>query len=850
MKLPPVFRTSDIFNPAWLLCVWIIGWPAASLAQPGDELNFFRQEIQPLLVQNCFECHGTGKHKGGLRLISRQSVLQGGDTGPAVNLDDPEASLLLDMISYRDDDHQMPPSGKLDQEEIEKLRTWVAMGLPYDPAAEKEPDPHAEAGESAGYQTEVNERTRNYWAFRPIVKSVPSEVSPKEWNEHPIDAFIAASLNEAGLVPNGPASRQQWIRRAYYNLIGLPPTLEEVTAFENDPSSNAFEKVVDRLLRMPQYGEKWGRHWLDLVRYAETNGYERDGRKPEAWRYRDYVIQAFNLDKPYDDFIREQLAGDELDEVSIDSVTATGFQRLGIWDDEPADPDQAYYDGLDDVLSTTSQVFLGLTVGCARCHDHKIDPIPQRDYYRMLGFFHNTLNNIQQRAFKKSAYTLNTLREIASQAERERHETLTREHQEQLKSITEKVSAYEAKIAATFSNPEKEDAADKRTRELLLEQKREQALDATELADYVQAKEQDRQLRGKRIPPLPKALAIRENGRQAPDTHVLIRGNAHVKGEKVQPGYLSVLGFDDPEIPPAPEGSDSSGRRRVLANWIVSPDNPLTARVIANRIWYYHFGRGIVRSPNNFGQNGEAPTHPELLDWLAAELIENGWSLKQFHKTLMLTRTYRMSSAYHAGNAQLDSENDYFWRFPMRRLTAEEIRDSIINLSGILNLKMGGPSVYTEVPQEVLATASRPNNAWGRSNPDERNRRSVYVFVKRSLHEPVLKAFDFADTDSSCAVRFTTTVPTQSLTMLNSKFTNDQAVTFAERLRQEAGTDRAGQVELGLGLVFNRQPTEREIADGLAMMTEIQQTSELTEEQALERFCLMAINLNEFIYLD
>ena len=425
-----------ISNSCWIVVLMValhLGRPSLSAAGSPEDLEFFREEIHPLLQANCFDCHGAEKRKGGLSLISRQSILSGGDSGPAVSLEEPAGSLLLDMISYRDSNREMPPSGKLDEEDIQRLARWVALGVPYDPELEQEDAAHEEEG--AGFRTTIDEVTRNYWAFRPIRKPDPPSTSHEGWNEHPVDAFVAARLEEAGLAPNPPAPRGQWIRRAYYNLIGLPPTLEAVEAFESDASPDAYQKVVDYLLSRPQYGEKWGRHWLDLVRYAETNGYERDGRKPEAWRYRDYVIRSFNQDKPYDVFIQEQLAGDEMDQVTTDSIIATGYQRLGIWDDEPADPDQAYYDGLDDVLSTTSQVFLGLTVGCARCHDHKIDPIPQRDYYRMLGFFHNTLNNITPGRFKKSPYTLNTLRTIASPEEIADHEARSKAYSDKLAAL-------------------------------------------------------------------------------------------------------------------------------------------------------------------------------------------------------------------------------------------------------------------------------------------------------------------------------------------------------------------------------------------------------------------------------
>ena len=819
------------------------------MGAPGDDLSFFREQVYPILRENCLKCHGD-KVKGGLILSSRQGILSGGDSGPAVSMSDPESSLLLDMISYRDGDHEMPPKQKLLASEIEVLTKWVVTGLSYAPELETEHDSAEEEHSASGYLTKIDEQTRNYWAFKSIESPEIPTVDLEGWDENPLDAFVLSKLKQAGLEPNRPANRQQLIRRAYYGLIGLPPSIEEVAAFESDESPDAFEKVIDHLLSLPQYGEKWGRHWLDLVRYAETNGYERDGPKAEAWRYRDYVIGAFNEDKPYDQFVREQLAGDELSEVTRDSLIATGYQRMGIWDDEPADPDQAYYDGLDDVVSTTSSVFLGMTVGCARCHDHKIDPIPQKDYYRMMAFFHNTLNNIQQRQFKKSPYTLNTLRVIADDAEKARHEVEKKKHETELRQLEERVNQFEKLISESFSNAEKEDAADRRTRESLYREKRAEVLDESQLESYIISKQSLKELKRKRLPGLSSALSMSENGREAPDTYVLVRGNAHAKGDLVKPGYPSVLGFRDPIIPPAPEGINSSGRRLVLANWITSPENPLTARVIANRIWYFHFGRGIVRSPSNFGQNGDQPTHPELLDYLAGTMIRQGWSMKAFHKTLMLSKTYQMSSQGSEQGLSEDPTNNLFWRFEMRRLTAEEVRDSIINVTGKLNLKMRGPSIYTDIPQEVLATASRPDIAWGQSSEEDRMRRSVYVYVKRSLNEPMLKAFDSADTDSTCAVRFATTVPTQSLTMLNSEFVNSNALEFAERIREEAGDSSREQIRLGLSLVMNRAPSENEVGDGLEMYRDIREEADLTDAQALDRFCLMALNLNEFVYLD
>ena len=833
-----------------ILATLSVGLPASvgQEAVSPAHLALFNDEALPVLQDNCMRCHGgEDKIKGGLNLTTREGLFAGGDGGEVIDLENPAESFLLEMISYKDADHEMPPKGKMSPKNIEILTRWVEAGAPFDPAFVFVPSEEHHGG---GFETEINEKTRNYWAFRPVGTPEPPIVADSEWAKHPIDAYIYAKLDEARLKPNPSAEKAELIRRAYYDLTGLPPTPAEVEAFVADESPDAYEGLIDRLLALPQYGEKWGRHWLDVARYAETNGYERDNPKENVWRYRDYVIRAFNEDKPYTQFIREQIAGDELDEVTADSIIATGFQRLGIWDDEPADPEQAFFDGMDDVVSVTSEAFLGMTMGCARCHDHKIDPIPQEDYYRFLAFFGNTLNNIEQRRFKKTAYTLNTQRVIATPEEVAAYEKVKREHDAEIESLEVSIAKIEERIESHFSNPEREDAADAKTRETLLRKWRTTALGAEELTGYMALKDRLRALERNKVPSLATALSIRENGRETVPVHVLLRGSAHSPAKEVQPGLPQVLGLPDPEIPtPAPD-AQSSGRRRVLADWIASDDNPLTARVMVNRAWHYHFGRGIARSPSNFGQNGDQPTHPELLDWLARDFMDNGWSLKQLHKRIMLSRTYQMSARGREDALAKDPNNDLFWRVDMRRLSAEEVRDSLLALTGKLNLKMGGPSIYSKVPDEVLATASRPDHAWGHSPEEEQNRRSVYIHVKRSLPEPMLKSFDSADTDASCAVRFTTTVPTQALTMLNGEFINEQAEMFADRLRREVGPDREQQVERALALVTSRDPERSEIDAGLAMIDDMEKGLGLDPETALDRFCLLAVNLNEFIYLD
>ena len=600
---------------------------------------------------------------------------------------------------------------------------------------------------------------RSHWSFQPVRPTVPPALATQKRGEvpgHAIDTFIAERLRQKGLSVPKAATRTALIRRVTYDLTGLPPTPEAVEAFVHDPSAQAWENLVDRLLESPHYGEKWGRHWLDLVRFAETNSYETDEAKPNAWRYRDYVIRAFNSDKPYNQFIREQLAGDELPDSGADGLIATGFYRLGIWDNDPADKELALYDQLDDLVATTGQVFLGLTVDCARCHDHKIDPISQRDYYSLLAFFRNI------HPYRNGGGT-----------------------------------------------------------------------DEVPLPGDKQA----------------KALAVTELGPVAPVTHLLRRGNPGSLGEEVQPGFPGVLGASLPTVIP-PASGRSSGRRRALADWIASPDNPLTARVIVNRVFQHHFGRGLVRTPSDFGVQGSLPTHPELLDWLAGYFIQEGWSLKRLHRLILTSQSYQASATPTAEALKADPANDLFSRFDMRRLTAEEIRDSVLWVGGSGNPRMYGPGMYVALPKEVLASQSVPGKGWGDSPKVEQARRSIYIHVKRSLLSPVLLSFDLAETDRSTPVRFATTQPTQALGMLNGSFFNEQARVLADRIRAEVGSQARAQVRRALHRVTTRPPSDLEISRGVALLELLTSEEGLGATAALDAFCLLAFNLNEFLYLE
>jgi hypothetical protein len=819
--------------------------PAAAVpgAEPSAEVvRFFESRVRPVLADNCFKCHADKKQRGGLRVDSRAALMTGGDRGAAMVPGKPDESLLLKAVRH-EDELKMPPSKKLTKEQIADLTRWVRMGAPW---------PAADSGVAAPSRREfhISERDRAHWAFQPVKRPAIPAVKDREWVRNPIDAFILTKLEAKGFRPNPPAAKRELIRRVYYDLTGLPPTPREVEEFVANSSPRAYENLIDRLLASPRYGEKWGRHWLDLVRFAETNSYERDGRKPNAWRYRDYVIRSFNDDKPYDRFLCEQLAGDEMaadpsrvlraDEAA-DAIIATGYYRLGIWDDEPTDRAQARYDGLDDIVATTGQVFLGLTVDCARCHDHKIDPIPQKDYYRLLSFFHN-INH-----YRNGGPTDET--PLGQDAEGKRaFEEQARARERRREELRSALDVFETDFRKLYEQVHGRRVGQDEIRPLVRAEGAK-LLGAERYQRYTeQRRELYAQLRAK--PSGEMALCVTESGSHAPDTFVLLRGNPHVKGDKVEPAFPEVLGGVKPVLPAPTPGARTTGRRLVLANWIASPDNPLTARVLVNRIWQYHFGRGIVRSSSNFGVQGDNPTHPELLDWLADEFVRRGWSMKALHRLILTSNAYRMSSRSNDKALSADPMNDLFWRFDMRRLTAEEIRDTILALSGMLNPKMYGPGIYTAIPREVLAGQSMPGSGWGTSPFEEQCRRSVYVHVKRSLLTPILESFDTAETDRSTPVRFVTTQPTQALALLNGEFVNRHAGLFAERLRREAGADIAKQVRLALTLATARPPSDAEVRRGVDLIAVLKAKEGVSDEIARKCFCLVMLNLNGFVYLD
>lgn len=971
--------------------------PAAADDEAGRA--YYAEKVFPILKEHCFKCHGEGHElKGDFRLTSREGLMHGGHYGAAYNADDPASSVLLEMVSYKDADHQMPPKGKLPEEALATLAHWMEMGAPYDPALEIK----GAATERRGFT--VKDEDREWWAYRSVSKAEPPQVGDVEWSKNGIDAFVRAQLEREGLTPNPPARPETLVRRLHYDLIGLPPSPEEVEAFvaasAKDPEA-AYAALVEDLLARPQYGEKWARHWLDLVRYAESNGFERDNPKPHIWRYRDYVVDAFNSNLPYDQFVIEQLAGDEIAEPTMRSLVATGYHRLMQWDDEPADREQHVYDVLADNVQITSETFLATSLNCARCHDHKADPISQKDYYSFMSFFkgvthyrtEGTLVNWADEGEKVAFETTRKEKLAALETEKTSVEAQIRSALEKagvlgqgtpapVTTLVEDARKGGAEWFYTTTNPSDDwrdvgfvnkswfkgrsgfghgkppgsvEVTEWKTPEIWMRANFGlETLPESLVLDIHHDEDVEVYLNGTRIYEakgyltkyetvvLPKtavnalqtgrnviavhcrqtgggqyidlalrtgvaaadsfenllagpglrehAPAIRKHGgkdlvgdykrihdeithwkkasagtainavtESGPDPGpmpVHARGSAHAPGEPMAPGVPAVLvsSGDDPH-PLASEavtrdGRASSGRRLELAKWIVDPANPLTSRVMVNRLWQHHFGRGLAPSTSDFGKLGEKPTHPELLDWLATKFIESGWDMKAMHRLMVTSRTYRLSSEPESASLEKDPRNLHLWRYDMRRLTAEELRDSILAVSGNLNLKTGGEWVYPPLPAEVLATASRPGAGWPVSkDPADHFRRSLYIHVKRSLRYQMLADFDQADTDTGCAVRFTTTVPTQALSLLNSAFVNDQARVLASRMREQGG-DLRGQIAAGLRFVLQREARADELDHLITFHGDLREKSGLSAEAALDRVALLALNLNEFIYLD
>lgn len=643
---------------------------------------------------------------------------------------------------------------------------------------------------SARADDEYTAAERSHWSLQPRTHPViPSFDDPEDraWVRNPIDAFVLVKLHEQRLKPAEEADRRTLIRRLSFNLTGLPPTPAEIDAFESDTVPDAYNRLVDRLLSSPHYGERWGQHWLDVARFAESEGFEYDRHHPHAWRYRDYVIRSFQDDKPYDQFVREQIAGDEMSPQSEASLVAAGFLRLGPVRRNAGNPDVAFSrnEVLTEMTDTVGAAFLGMTVGCARCHDHMFDPIRQTDYYRLQAFLAST-----------QEYDVPLADSTAQVEWKTRHQAISAE-----------VKKLESEI--------------------------DDATGPSRIELQARLKTLERQL----PPPLPALFSVRNVQEKRTEIHVLKRGAEERPGDRVGPRPLGVLlGPETQEL-----SADVSNPRTRLAEWIVDPRNPLTARVIVNRLWLHHFGRGIVHTPNDFGLNGGFPTHPELLDFLANELVANGWRIKPVQRLIVSSATYRQSS--HSKNSEharrTDPENVWLWKFPRRRLEAEAVRDSLLAVSGTLNLKAGGPSVMVPVDAELVELLYKPSQWTVTEDASEHFRRSIYLIAKRNLCLPFLEVFDQPGPQASCPKRESSTHAPQALELLNGTLSNELARAFAARLEREAGPNLQDRVILGYRLATGRPPTGAELQASLQFL----------ETQPLREFALTLFNLNDFLYV-
>ncbi len=788
---------------------------ACSTVTAATNPEIFRDRLAPVLAKNCASCHSAANPSSNLSVASLDMLLTGGKHGPAINPGDASHSLLLQYVRG-EKTPSMPLGGKLAPSVVAELTAAVNAMMPV-PVVTRKRDSHMD-----------------WLLHKPVMPVVPA-VQNAAWVANPIDAFVLARLEGKGLAPAPPADRRALIRRVYFDLIGLPPTPDQVQAFEADPAPDAYEKLVDNLLADPRYGERWARHWLDLVRFAESDGFAIDGERPTAWRYRDYVIRAFNQDKPYDLFVKEQLAGDEIADKRAkaedrpERAVALGYLRMGTWEADANFKTQLRQDFLNEVTATTGQVFLGFTVGCARCHDHKYDPIPQKDFYRLQAFFAATRTDDRPAAF------------LDSEQPHERR-TEFRRFEDESEATADAAKKFDDELKKRFAAAHPKDDFAKAMKDA-----KDSAFTADERKQWQSVHDAARRSKESIPRYLPVAYSVSDVvPPQVPgiaDTYILGGGELSSKGEKVEPGFLSsVTGKSEPAVIPFSGGS--SGRREALADWIASAENPLTARGMVNRIWQHHFGEGIVRTPSDFGMNGDRPSHPELLDWLALQFIEKGWSVKAMHRLMLTSNAYKQASEsldlQKAGVA--DPDNRLLWRANWRRLEAEVLRDSMLAVSGRLQPTAGGPGVYLDIPADVAGGFEFFK--WFPSDEKSQLRRTIYTFQRRSVAMPMIETFDGANMSESCSRRSVTTVAPQAFSLLNSAFTNSEAKHFAERVIELAGTDPRRQLDEAFLLALGRKPTEaekRKTAEVLA---------KLSPREVLTRLGVVLFNSNEFLYLE
>ena len=784
MKTVVSLIVSGLFIASFTLQAWGLAPSQAAVKLTPSEQSFFESKIRPLLIKHCQSCHSSEKTPmGGLQLDSRKGWMTGGSRGSAIVPGQPEQSLLIQAIRYQDPELAMPPQGILSPQEIEALEQWVLLGAP---------DPRAEPSGGTPKVTIVNlEKGRRFWSFQPLDTRPLPAVKDSSWISSPLDYFVLSRLEEKEMKPVRPADRRTWIRRATFDLIGLPPTLAEVKAFLEDDAPNAYEKVVDRLLASPHYGERWARHWLDVARYAEeqvsTSGTSATGL-PYAYKYRDWVIKALNQDLPYDQFILQQFAGDQIKDLGEDGQQALGFFSLGpIYVTDGGDDKSKLrnrYETIDDKIDTLSRGILGLTVSCARCHDHKFDPVSTKDYYSLAGVFYNS--RYAERHW------------VSSVEESSRYEYLEAQIKDQSTCI--------GNANRIKTNLPAEQVAENEKQQKVIDQ-------LTKTRETIK----------KKLPPVPEHVhTLVEGG--AEDIPVAVQGDPVQAGEKEPRQFLRVIAGDNPT--PFSQGSG----RLELAQAIIDPANPLTARVIVNRIWQHHFGHGLVRTPSNFGAMGERPSHPQLLDWLARRFIQMDWSIKRLHRQIMLSSTYKLSSYFDQSNFEVDGENRLLWRMNPRRMDVEAWRDSLLAVAGEQNLQMGGPPV-----KDIL----------------DSNRRTLYAPIRRDSRFPsdkFLRLFDFPNAWLSSSQRTTSTVPQQQLFLLNSQFMVTRAKAFYQRL--SVYDQQEERIQQAFQLALSRPPSPQEIALALEFLQKSQRNGK--KEAGLnpwEQYTQVLLSSNEFLHI-
>ena len=767
--------------------------------QAGE--SFFVDHIQPILKQHCFECHSHQAKtvQGGLMLDSRSGWKIGGDSGPAIAPGKPDDSLLIRAVRY--EDLEMPPAGKLPDELIEQLRRWVADGAP---------DPRAAtfAARNRGIDMEAG---RQHWAFQPLPPILsPPDVQNQKWPRNVVDHYVLAKLDEANLQPVADADAYNWLRRVSFDLTGLPPTVPDILEFASDASRPARERVVDRLLGSRAFGERWARHWLDLVGYADQVGTSNSVFAQHAWRYRDYVIDAYNDDKPFDQFIREQIAGDLLEQDEIEdraaSLIATGFLVLGDIEIVEADKAKLLVDIVDQQLNKTGKAFLGLTLECARCHDHKFDPIPQRDYYAMAGFFHGTSTVFKtDRGVWSDINVLELPETMAQRTDRARRQSDHARRMKAWKLQRKQAQDRQAELDGLLQN----DNLPKEQRERLTEERDEKRGEIGRL---------NRQLTHAKFfaPTVPRSHGVRDVEKPE-DMRLTIRGNPRALSDRIPRGFLQVTSTGPPDIPHRQSG------RKQLADWIV--DNPLTARVVVNRIWQKLFGQGLVRSVDYFGLPGDRPSHPQLLDHLAHQFTKHGWSQKRFIRTLVLSRTYGLGHAHDERAHTVDPDNRWLWRMNRVRLDAEALRDAMIFVTGQLQPSSGGPAMPLEFPENVGGLDPKdvnpPNFRFTRWRPGQEFERTIYLPVIRHEAQPgpatLRNVFDFAQPSQFTGKRAVTAVPTQALFLMNSPEVKKHAAALAARM---AEVDPTKRLELLWMTLLNRPLTKPERLDASGFLKE------------------------------